>query len=91
MARKCSSVTCLLKLVSREVVSQREELGKRSHRMDVDQQNLMDSVDKEKLSKDPQVALDVKKAMVKFQVDSAMLFRLYTIISHTTFPIHFEF
>ena len=36
--------------------------------MDVDQQKLMESVDKEKLSKDPQMALDVKKAMVKFQV-----------------------
>ena len=57
-----------LKWIFREVVSQREELGKKSHRMDVDQQKLMDSVDKDKLSKDPQMALDVKKAMVKFQV-----------------------
>ena len=69
IARKCSVTYVLrLKWIFREVVSQREELGKKSHRMDVDQQKLMESVDKEKLSKDPQMALDVKKAMVKFQV-----------------------
>lgn len=72
-AEEAKVVASLRKVVEshREVVSEREGLARRSARVDEDHMRLVESVDG---SVDPQAAVALKKALVKFQVNFLMHF-----------------